>query len=228
MVPLIDKSLYQKLVNRRAEMGSAGVCDLGRVFVPIGPAFSDPMPIRLLFVGQAEEQTVPLEADFDRAVETSIGVVETEASSPDGWFWPAVWKVLDEVLELTGAPVERHQAVGWSELVKIGKADGRPEVEEIAKQADLCIEALQLEIRTFRPDATILLTGEHYARDEILYRVFGREGFRNNVRSKDQVAVKNHPELGVVLWTDHPRLMGKNYPADLGFISGYAAALARA
>lgn len=226
MIPLIDRSLYQRLVDKRAEMESAGVHDLGRVFVPIGPALSDKAPIRLLFVGQAEGPTeAPLEADFDQAVEHSIGVVEELADSPKGFFWPAVWRVLDQVLEMSGASVDRHQAVGWSNLVKIGKANReRPEGKEISDQADLCIQALQLEIRAFRPDAIILLT-TNYAQDKILYPVFGREGFRNNVKSEDQVAVKRHPEFGVVLWANHPRVMRRKGPAVEAFISGYVAAL---
>ncbi len=91
--------------------------------------------------------------------------------------------------------------VAWSNLAKIGVLDGNPEGAELQVQADLCAELLRAEINRIKPLATILLTGD-FAVEEILYPSLERDGWKNNVREENQVAIKE--ALGTTLfWTYH-------------------------
>ena len=58
------------------------------------------------------------------------------------------------------------------------------------------------------PDATIFFTGDYAT--NIFDLVVGRDGWTDNVPEEDQVAVKQHAELGLLFWTYHPRTLRKN------------------
>ena len=235
MIPLIDTHLYAKLASKRAEMEHLGIRNLAPVFVPVGPAPSERIPLRLLFVGQAThgnlEDTL---LGFEGGIAKSIKVISDAllpgktplANSP---FWQAVRRILEYALCTTNAvewTPRLHELVGWTNLVKIGDARGNTASRTIAEQSTLCVEALRAEIGSLRPLATILLSG-NYARDEILYPAFGREGWRNNVEAEGRVAVKNHAGLGALIWAHHPLDMRRRgiEQETLGFIGGYVAAL---
>jgi len=232
VIPLIDRQLYSKLRDRASQM--ARVLDGGgSVFVPVAPSSLPTGVPRILFVGQARGEMGPSE-DFDAALRESTSVVEGRLG---GWFWNAVHTIFDQMLRTIGAfptletaSIKTHEALAWSNLVKIKSPSLRnaPGPEIVGAQADLCVESLSAELRLFRPHATVLLTG-NYAQVKILEQVFGPAAeFRNNVESEDRVAVKKHSKFGHVIWANHPGAMGennKNNKRDVGFIAGYLAGL---
>jgi len=96
--------------------------------------------------------------------------------------------------------------VGYSNLVKIGRARGNPQPDAIAVQQALCIELLLHELEIMKPDAVVLLT-RNFAQCEIVEPVFGPEGWTQDVPSEDRVAhkvVMGRP----IVWMNHPRNPG--------------------
>jgi hypothetical protein len=165
--PLIDAQLYDRLTARRAQMEKAGFEGLAPVFVPTGPAPLTDLPVRLLFVGQATQGPVyGSSLDFDSAAKGSEAILAQCLSDFQSPFWVAVRKILRYALLTVGAEnfIQRLEEMGgWSNLVKVGLLErnpqGGPNDSIITEQADLCIESLRQEIRTFQPTATVLMTG---------------------------------------------------------------------
>src|SRR5215469_5737913 len=95
----------------------------------------------------------------------------------------------------------------------------------IRAQASLCVQALKQELARAKPKVTVFLTSD-YAMEEILFPAVGRDDWRNNVSSEDQIAVKLHQDFGWLLWGFHPSgPWGRRHGRKLeAFIAGFASA----
>jgi hypothetical protein len=217
MVPLISEPLYTELRARRRTMPQ----QCAYVFLPV--AQSKP---QLLFIGQATAGLVyETELDFLDATKESHAMLEGFLGDPGGsLFWKTLCNVRNQVERI--ACGERNRvAVGWSNLCKIGAAEGNPDKALINAQSDLCVQALREELVRAKPEVTFLMTG-HFAQEEILFPAFGRDGWRNNVPTEDKIALKQHPLYGILLWGYHPHdPWGMEHQRELiAFMAGFASA----
>jgi len=73
------------------------------------------------------------------------------------------------------------------------------------------------------------MPGSEFALDEIFYPSFGRSGWQQNSADLDLVAMKDHRELGTLLWVNHPRTLrcAGTEKEVLSFVVGYVAAVVR-
>jgi hypothetical protein len=214
MLPLLSEDTFQDLRARRQSLPG----DPAHVFVPV--AQDNP---QLLFIGQATSGAM-LDGTYTDVAQESYELLEKYTLHPGrSGFWQALTTIIKQC-GLIASPSGTRPIVGWSNLCKIGDTQANPSAQSIRDQADLCIRALREELRAAKPTITVLLTG-HFAQDEILYPVFGNEGWRNNVPAEDRIAVKDHPDYGVVLWSYHPRSRhGIEYQDQLlSFVAGFAA-----
>jgi hypothetical protein len=208
---LISQSLYDRLAALRQKMINSEIGRPAHVFVPVGahvPKSTSQMP-SILYVGKATRGF----GEPDLGAFTGAAAVTSRVI--DEWLLPgqsAFWQFVREVLrglaakcdQPTGAELLKH--FGWSNLAKIGDLVGNPDAWSLEKQKDLCIESLSTEIATFQPTAIILAT-TNYAQDEIVFPIFGRNDWSFDTREQDRVAYKQHPQLGLVAWTNHPQGM---------------------
>lgn len=216
MTPLISESTFEGLRAKRAGIPGRPA----HVFLPV--AQKNP---RVLFIGHAPRGEMP-DGTYIEVAQTTYGWLINGMAGGDkkSGFWRAVSSIADQCNRIA-SPDGLALPVGWSNLCKIGDCDRNPSPKSIREQADLCGEALREKFRSARPEITFLLTG-HFAQEEILFPVFGREDWRNNLDSQDLVAVKVHPEFGILLWGYHPRSahgMARNQDL-INFMAGFGAA----
>lgn len=207
--------------------GSKGGTKYPLVSVPVGPSPGRGGRIRMLFIGQAGREGCDPGTTFIDAEKQSIENAIYHLEAPgQSHFWQAVHKTSESVLRCTGGQDELHDLspmVGWSNLAKVAFADKNPNGELLSAQAEICRKSLAEEIKKMRPHATVLLTGD-YARNEILYPTFGPDGWVNNVKDGDRVALKRHPTFGLILWGYHPSRKEALFNAEVcNFIGGYIA-----
>jgi hypothetical protein len=234
MIPLYDRHIYDRLSDIRGHLGASGISGLAQVFVPVGPAPSaDSLP-RIHFVGQATKDWHEMPADYDGCWAASAQIVLHRLTEPgNSRFWNAVIRVLTQVLLCAGIPAIPEnflKVTGYSNLLKIGFVNRNPAKNDpiAMSQLEACSEALRSEIATIRPTATVLMSGGEF-NSGIINKAFG-EGWRQTALKADRVGVKVHPDMGHILWTDHPRTLqsqGGQVEAEvLGFVAGYISALA--
>src|SRR5690348_378472 len=226
MRALISERTFSELLELRNRLVATD-STVGQVFVPVGAV--EPAPVRILFVGQASYGEL---LDFEPAsVEEAAGAYADQAKKNIDTgltFWGCCRAICDQVLLSIGADAyldRRECVIGWSNLAKIGLSEKRNPTGHILKeQSELCINSLEEEIRTMKPDATVLLTG-HYGQEEILDIAFGLEGWHNNVRGRDRVATHLHPKFGLLLWAYHPLEMNFRgiYRDVVAFVAGSIA-----
>jgi hypothetical protein len=217
--PLLTEPLYDALRARRKLVPG----NPAYAFLPVSDLHSS-----LLFVGQATAGWFYQDdLDFRAAASESCAIMrDFLASGRRSAFWRTVSEIRRQVSRVAVGSNDIGQlSVGWSNLCKIGCADGNPSREMIEAQADICIEALHHELRAAGSQVTIFLT-DRFARREIFEPVVGRHGWRNNVRDEDRIAVKQHPDFGCLIWSYHPRSKhGLLHRQELtAFISGFASA----
>lgn len=214
MLPLISEHTFNELRKKRdAIPGSA------QVFVPV--AEDNP---QLFFIGQATKGKM-FEGTYISVAQVSYRLLEKYKFNPGrSGFLRALRSITDQCRRIV-SPNGTLPSVGWSNLCKIGDSRKNPTPQSVHAQADLCVRALREELQKASPSITLLLTGD-FARDEILYPVFGEKGWRNNVADENLVAVKDHPQYGVVLWGYHPQCThGMVHQHQLlSFMAGFAAA----
>lgn len=203
---LFDEAMYTRLQELRS-----GIEDPAEVFVPVGAEVSQgsAAKVRLLFIGKAtrdftEDSLVTFAGARDRAIE----LLKAMPRSPSPFFQFA----RDTTREvLLGMGLDASDSLlashcGWSNLAKIGARTGNSSSQSLARQAPLCISALQAEITAFKPSG-IILTNTNFAEHEILRPVFG-EGWHQSRTAMDGVAWKLDESNGVpVVWTNHPQGM---------------------
>jgi hypothetical protein len=229
MIPLISASLYDRLTRARHEMSIAGLQDVASVFVPIGADPATLSPARLLFVGQATRGWGEVPLDYEAAADKSWKVMEELLIQPGrAVFWQDIRWITAQVLRMNGETDTDQamlQAVGWSNLLKIGRTNRNATSDFAPAQRHLCIECLRAEVDEMQPDATILMSGTFHK--DIVLDTFGPDSWRQNSKSSDRVSVKEHSAMGTILWTDHPRSLRKDGMEDevFAFVAGYVAAL---
>jgi hypothetical protein len=216
MTPLIQSSLFDELRALRGHLPQKPAY----AFVPVSQSEPD-----LFFIGQATAGMF-YEDDLDYAAATRecTSMLTDLSSNPQrSAFWHSVRRIRKQV-SLIALPIGDTAAIGWSNLCKIGAAEGNPNPSMIAAQSRLCVESLKQELRTAQAKVTIFLTGD-FARDEILYPAVGNEDWRNNVSEEDKIAVKYNSEFGLLLWGYHPNSKhGRTHLRELeGFVAGFAA-----
>jgi hypothetical protein len=227
---LIDEGMFKEFQRVRADY--RGGQQSANVLVPVGPESGKGMPA-ILFVGQATQgmvydRTLGYQGATQACAALCADLLVNAGRSP---FWQAIRSVCSQVVRTAGLDPRLFDnpsgIVGWSNLAKIGAAEGRPKGDLVAAQRELCVEALRTEISTMRPLATVFLSGD-YLVEEILYPSMGQEQWRNNVKDEDRVAVREHPQFGTLIWTYHPRTMRQSgiEREAIGFVAGYIAALA--
>lgn len=231
MIPLNSASLYDRLMTTRQNMNIAGLEDVASVFVPIGADSATYTSARLLFVGQATRGWGDVPLDYEAAAVRTGKVMEELLTRPHrSVFWQDIRWIADQVLRLEGKtdPDEGVlQAVGWSNLLKIGRTNRNATPDFVPMQRDLCIECLRAEVDKMRPAATILMSGMFCS--EIVLGAFGADLWRQNSKNSDRVSVKEHSAMGTILWTDHPRSLRKDGIENevFAFVAGYVASLVR-
>lgn len=188
-----------------------------KVLVPVGarPATCDrPVP-RVLFVGKAARGWAEKKLDsFDGSRSLAEEVVHDFLPKGRAAFWQFVREVLRQTLhscKIEARDTELPFYCGWSNLVKIGETCSGyspPGDESIHRQKSLCIQALRMEIKRFRPTAVVLTT-QDYAKHEIVFPLFGGDnGTWNSNAPQQDVAFKFHNDLNTtVIWTNHPQGM---------------------
>lgn len=205
MRPLITPKQYKLLRDLRARMDRSYPGN-SHVFVPVGPDAEIGSP-SILFIGQAtRDWTKPALGNYAGAVNEAVAIAHC-CLDRHGPFWQVVDEVVWGVCEaLNKSIANQGDVVGWSNLAKIGRAQGNPEPNMIAAQQALCIELLRHELEIMQPDAVVLLT-RNFGQREILEPVFGREGWTQDVPSDDRVAHKVEKGRPIV-WMNHPRNPG--------------------
>ena len=221
MIPLIDRKTHTKLIDIRNKMMKEGVQNLGDVFVPIGPDQKKraPTSLKVLYVGRAllRGAHTPEYDDYDRAALWSEAVIDDLLIKGDpqrGPFWSFIREVVRRTLTSIGddRPPEALNEVlktiiAWSNMVKISDVRGNPYGRCLSMQADFSVELLKSEIKIVRPTAAVFVTGD-YAEKEILFQLFGSDGWVHDSPNKDQNAIKADPSSGIpVIWTNHPQGM---------------------
>ena len=193
MIPLMTATQHEALRSLRGEI-MRSMPTAAHVFVPVCGDLTKATPFRLLFVGRATRgYQEPDLATFIGARDRAEEIVRTHLTQRKSPFWQFINGVLRGVLQERGlsvADADIPDFMGWSNLVKIGDANANAPLASLKAQAALCIEQLQREIKQMRPNAVILLTRD-YGADEILYPVFGREDWRQDVVMEDRVAFVN-------------------------------------
>ncbi len=211
---LISHALYERLAALREEMIAGEIGSPAQVFVPVGAPIQDrplQMP-RVLYVGKATrgfgESNL---AGFTGAVAGASTVIDDWLLPGRSAFWQFIRAVLRQLAancdHLTDADLLHY--FGWSNLAKIGDLHGNPDVSSLKAQQDLCVEVLTAEIATFQPTAIILAT-TNYAQHEVVFPLFGYDGWSFDTQEQDRVAYKQHPQFGLVVWTNHPQGMRPN------------------
>jgi hypothetical protein len=182
-----------------------------QVFVPVGAPIREQtqaMP-RILYVGKATRGFgEPDLGGFDDAASGSMKVIEDWLLPGGSAFWQFIRAVLQLSAEACGQPSNARllEHFGWSNLAKIGDLDGNPDKWSLDIQKELCREALAVEIAAFAPTATILAT-TNYAQKQIVFPLFGEEDWCFDTPKKNRVAFKEHPQFGLLIWTNHPQGM---------------------
>ena len=131
---------------------------------------------------------------------------------------------------IPATPENFLKITGYSNILKIGFVNRNPAKNDPIAMSQLQAgsEALRAEIAPIRPTATVLMSGGGF-NPGIINKAFGA-GWRKTALKDDRVGVKVHPDLGHILWTDHPRTLqsqGGQVEAEvLGFVAGYISALA--
>lgn len=219
MRPLIDRDMYDRLRAVRDVLPDDGVSNIAHVFVPVGPdepAFGSD-PLRVLFVGRAtrgfDEERV---STYEGAVDRGIEIVTEEYMPEDGApgrsdFWRFARDVLRAALDGVGAQhaTRLSDHIGWSNLAKVGDTKGNATPESLSIQKGLCQEALRAEIAAMQPHAVVLPTGllsHPYAEQEVLYPVFGDDGWTRERAGRAEWRWKRaEPASPLVVRTEHPQ-----------------------
>jgi hypothetical protein len=211
IIPLITVSQYDRLKKLRADMINANLSDLAHVFVPLGAAPAGIEVPRLLFVGKATNgYNEPGLGSFAGSMATNTGLLRTHKLSQ---FLGFIRKITAELLQARGLSFDQGavmRSIGWSNLVKIGVANGNPQGTKLQTQAKLSIEILKAEIARWKPHATIFLTSE-YAADTVLLPAFGDRGTWTQQTAiasgtTEHVWFKTAAETGCpLIWTLHPQ-----------------------
>ncbi len=215
MRPLIQSSLFDDFRALREHLPQKPAY----AFVPVSEPERD-----LLFIGQATSGMVyETDLDYTAATRECTSMLTNFLRSPRGAFWQSVCRIREQVSRIA-MPSGNTAAIGWSNLCKIGAAEGNPKPIMIIAQSRLSVELLQQELRTANPKVTIFLTG-NFGTDEILYPAVGNDGWRNNVAEENRVAVKYNSTFGLLLWGYHPKSKhGMTHLRELeAFIAGFAA-----
>ena len=97
----------------------------------------------------------------------------------------------------------------WTNLAKIGLQYGNPRGQVLSDQSDLAIATLRAEVREYRPQLVVLVSGG-FAVKEIVYPTFDtrtrNEWQEFQLEAKDDYCLlestKIHP---TILWFNHPR-----------------------
>ena len=113
------------------------------------------------------------------------------------------WRFKRDLQEAIGVPVI------WTNLAKIGVQNGNPRGQHLSDQSDLAITTLKAEIREYRSQLVVLVSGG-FAVKEIVYPAF--DTLRRDEWQEFQLAQEDdycllessklHP---TVLWFNHPR-----------------------
>ena len=241
MIPLIDKGVYEDLLDRRRAIDD-GTTPLAPVFVPVGPDPGAASPVRLLFVGQTayewEQDGEPVGAadplPLEKAAEQYASTLQRLLVSNESPFWQGVRTISERVVRALGigAMAEREklsEIVAWSNLAKIHRIQegaGNPPPKFIQQQQDVCVKSLRSEIHRAKPSAVVLLTGGAFGK-EIISEVFGPDQtwWQNDAKSERVAGKWNADFETIVLWGNHPAAMRWHGTEreDIGFISGYVA-----
>lgn len=161
------------------------------------------------------------DATFEQAHQKNGEIMTKFLRSGGGTFWEELRAIASRILLTIHGKAERSELehyVGWSNLIKIGQIRDNPR-SWINAYSDLWVRLLQEEIRTFRPHATIFLSGDYAS--SILCSAVG-ENWRDCAPTKDEVAVMEHRDYGLLVWGYHPRYLRKRAICR-GFISGWVA-----
>ena len=210
MRPLIDERLYERLVECRHRMIDGKVGRPANVFVPVGASDpgSPPGVPRVLYVGRATRDFGASHLDgFSGAAAGASRVVDEWFMRGGSGFWQFIRAILKRIAEDCGQPGEALPArLAWSNLAKIGNLTGNPGGRSLREQQELCIEALTMEIEAFKPTA-ILIATTNYAEKEVVFPLFGDEGWSFDTPEEDRIAYKQHPTFGLIAYTNHPQGM---------------------
>ncbi len=204
-----------------------------RVFVPVGPVASASSRPTVLFVGQAPRGAVyDDDLNFSQAAAKCLEYLRFYLGSPRTQYWSFIGSVLSQVWRLRpGAsdndlvPVPASSMVGWSNLLKIGDTTQKnPTGDLVEAQRETCVQTLRFELKAMRPSVTVFLTGNRYEGD-VLYPAVGGDGWRNNVSSKEEFAVKDHKDFGPMVWVHHPGWMRRSgmEPRANAFVAAFLA-----
>jgi hypothetical protein len=181
LVPLIDRDMHGRLDTLRAEMKSAGIKHVARVFVPVGadPSLAPSVVPRVLFVGKATSGWGgPSLATFDDSARRAEEIVREWLPNGGSPFWQFAREILRQALrslDITAADSELPSFFGWSNLAKIGDTRNNPPPESVEIQKQLCLEALRSEIAFFKPTAVVAVP-QNYAQQETDGAGFWRRG----------------------------------------------------
>ncbi|MCB2009003.1 MAG: hypothetical protein KDF64_00015 [Geminicoccaceae bacterium] len=218
MVPLITQEIYDRFSTLRRQMASYSPA---HVFVPVGGENAD---LRILFVGKATRGWAdPSLATFSKSF--ARAEVLAKENPPANQFRGFARTITKDALRTLEIPVENerlHEHIGWSNLAKIGAANGNPSSHSLDVQVKLCIESLIYEVDRFRPTAIILATAD-FASDKIVNPAIERiaPGDWKFYDPGGCLAVyKEHKaDRPAIVWTNHPERMRRENRIDVEQLS---------
>jgi hypothetical protein len=132
---------------------------------------------------------------------------------PWGQFWPFIIDLVPQIYGSWDRKFEENSRkwsldrTVWSNLMKLGAADGNPRGQLYKLQQNTSQNILREELRLLKPNCVILVSGGDYSSDA--EAVFGESHlWKQKIINDDNLWIKNLPSEygnGRVYWTRHPQ-----------------------
>lgn len=182
-------------------------------FVPFSgsEAISSICP-RILYIGKATFGWDGSSFEDAQDVASRFVMGEVARGQYRSAFWDFIIDVVPRVHRACGLAAEDAaewalDRIRWTNLMKVGSAEGNPYGGLYGKQRLICHRILRDELQEFRPTCVVMVTGGDYEAD--VYEVFGREWDEHTLRLPgNNLWVKDLPDefsKGRVYWTRHPQ-----------------------
>ena len=210
--PSITRSEYAELCALREALQAKARHRLVPVRMPLLAGSSSGMA-SIMFFGQTTGGEVYKGAipPYEKAAALSARELSEQfLTRGRSVYWGMVRRIAVAVAEKLGIdPHDRHlhEAVGWSNIVKIGFAKGTPNGAICASQAALGKSILRAELARSKAHSHVFLISNY--EQKFFEDVVGRDWHHTDAPKYQEIAWRQHPEFGLLIWGYHPREMRK-------------------
>ncbi|OAV67011.1 hypothetical protein Barb4_02662 [Bacteroidales bacterium Barb4] len=164
------RPLYSELLEATGYYLEKNIYKLCAFCAQWGKEFPEEKNSGILFVGRATNGWHDEDLDVDTIFAKVFACDDQMEWANDYYTKSAFWRVIIKTTQMLYPDEGRQAHVAWSNLCKIApQSGGNPNDPLYYSQLDACQKILEKEIEILSPKFVVMLTGDNWAKDFLLY-----------------------------------------------------------